>query len=267
MSNRKDWRCGASACFANKLDESVLEAYAAANIKSTEISFRNDYYDQIEWNKIPQWVQNTGTEVWSIHLPFARNSENIAHRDPEVVNASLLRHHDLIGRAGNAGVKVVVVHPSSEPIADGDRPLLLERSAESLGKLCARAKEFNMQVAVEDLPRTCVGNCSEEIRFLLDANPDLRVCFDTNHLLKDTNVNFVRSVGDKIITLHVSDYDFIDEKHVIPGYGLIHWKELMTELERANYRGPFMYELSVKDIDGQRTLEDLRRNYEWLMSL
>ena len=267
MTDRKNWRTGASACFAGKLDESVLEAYAKAGVKSTEVSFRNPYYDEIEWTKIPQWMQNTGTEVWSIHLPFARNSENIAHLDKAVSDASIERFHDLIGRAGNAGLKVVVVHPSSEPIADKDRPFLLDRCAENLTKLCARAAEFGMVVGVEDLPRTCLCNCHEEVEYLLARIPELRVCFDTNHLLKDTNTDFVRAVGEKIVTLHVSDYDFVDERHVFPTDGLIDWKELQGELEKVNYNGPFMYELNPKDRDGRRTLEDLRANHVMLMNL
>lgn len=267
MTDRKQWRTGASACFCGKLDESVLEAYARAAIKSTEISFRNPYYDEIEWTSIPRWMENTGTEVWSIHLPFARNELNIAYPDKAVSDAAIVRFKDLISRAGNAGLKVVVIHPSSEPISDSRRPMLLERSAENLGILCAHAKQYGMQVAVEDLPRTCLGNCHEDIQFMLDRNPDLRVCFDTNHLLKETNESFVRAVGSKIITLHVSDYDFIDEKHVFPTDGLIDWKALQGELEKVDYDGPFMYELNAKDRDGRRTLEDIRANHLMIMNL
>ena len=102
---------------------------------------------------------------------------------------------------------------------------------------------------------------------MLEQNPDLRVCFDTNHLLKEANADFVRAVGNKIITLHVSDYDFIDEKHVFPGDGLIDWKALQGELEKVDYNGPFMYELNAKDRDGRRTLEDVRANHIEIMNL
>ena len=78
MTDRKLWRTGASACFAGKMDESVLEAYAKAEVKSTELSFKDAYFDEIEWDKLPLWMKNTGTEVWSIHLPFGRDNLNIA---------------------------------------------------------------------------------------------------------------------------------------------------------------------------------------------
>lgn len=265
MTDRKLWRTGASACFCGKFDESVLEAYAKANIASTEISFRTPYYDEIEWTKIAGWSANTGTEVWSIHLPF--HGLNIAHPDKAKADETIAYHHNLLGRAGDAGIKVAVVHPSGEPISDGKRPELMARCAENLGKLCARAKEVGMVIAVEDLPRTCLCNCTSEVLYMLEQNPDLRVCFDTNHLLKEANADFVRAVGNKIITLHVSDYDFIDEKHVFPGDGLIDWKALQGELEKVDYNGPFMYELSAKDRDGRRTLEDVRANHIEIMNL
>lgn len=265
MTDRNTWRTGASACFCGKFDESVLEAYAKADIACTEISFRTPYYAEIQWQNIRQWSQNTGTEVWSIHLPF--HGLNIAHPDADKTAETLQFHHDLLGKAGDAGIKVAVVHPSGEPIPDSQRPGLLERCSESLAALCARAKEVGMVIAVEDLPRTCLCNCSEEVLYLLERNPDLRVCFDTNHLLKEANESFVRAIGDKIVTLHVSDYDFIDEKHVFPCDGLVDWKALMGELEKVNYNGPFMYELSPRDRDGRRTLEDVKANHKMLLGL
>ncbi len=265
MTDRKLWRTGASACFCGKYDESVFEEYAKAGVKSTEISFRPAYYEEIEWTKIPRWSQNTGTEAWSIHLPF--HGQNIASPDKKVTNDTIVYHNNLLGRAGAAGIKVAVVHPSAEPISAKERPMLLERCADSLSKLCARAKEVGMVIAVEDLPRTCLCNCHEEVEYLLAQVPDLRVCFDTNHLLKDSNVAFARAIADKIVTLHVSDYDFVDEKHLFPGDGLVDWKELQGELEKIDYNGPFMYELTPKEQEGRRTLADVRANHLWLMNL
>jgi sugar phosphate isomerase/epimerase len=43
------------------------------------------------------------------------------------------------------------------------------------------------------------------------------VCFDTNHLLKESSEDFARAVGPHIVTLHVSDYDGKDERHWMAG--------------------------------------------------
>ena len=101
-------------------------------------------------------------------------------------------------------------------------------------------------IAVEDLPRTCLGNTAAEVQRLISANDRLRVCFDTNHLLIDTNLNFIEKLGDKIVTVHVSDYDFSDEKHWLPGEGLVDWRALYTALTASEYRGAWLYELGLR---------------------
>ena len=44
--------------------------------------------------------------------------------------------------------------------------------------------------------------------------------------------------------MHLSDYDYIDERHWLPGEGKINWKELISGLESVNYNGPLMYEIN-----------------------
>ena len=260
MTDRKQWRTGVSACFVGKIDEGVMEEYAKAEVKSMELSFGWNpayYLEKVDWSQIPTWSRNTGTEVWSVHLPCSL-----------AINESNLKSDiEILERAGDAGVKVALVHPSGEPIHDGNRLAMLEKSSEQFTELCKAAKRTGITVAVEDLPRTCLGNCHEDIQFFLDRNPELRICFDTNHLLKESNEEFIRAVGDKIVTLHVSDFDYVDEKHAFPGDGMIDWKSLQYELERVDYNGPFMYELTPKDKNGQRTLADVRADHLWLMNL
>jgi sugar phosphate isomerase/epimerase len=54
--------------------------------------------------------------------------------------------------------------------------------------------------------------------------------------------DFVDALGDKIVTCHMSDYDFVDEKHFFCGNGDINWDELIGLLEGIGYCGPFLYE-------------------------
>ena len=80
---------------------------------------------------------------------------------------------------------------------------------------------------------------------LVSADERLRVFFDVNHLLavyQDTHRDFVEALGEKIITVHLSDYDFVDEKHYFCGNGDINWDELIGLLEGIGYCGPFLYE-------------------------
>jgi sugar phosphate isomerase/epimerase len=141
----------------------------------------------------------------------------------------------------------------------------LAASKNSLNELADFADLKGAVIAVEDLPRTCLGNCADEMLEILEANEKLRVCFDTNHLLKDTNGNFLKKVGDKIVTLHISDYDFVDEKHWLPGEGKVDWVEILEGLKSLGYEGVWMYEVGLgipRSLTRSRnlTFEDFVRN-------
>ena len=45
------------------------------------------------------------------------------------------------------------------------------------------------------------------------------------------------------VSLHISDYDFIDERHDLLGHGINQWGKLLDLLENAGYSGPALYEI------------------------
>ena len=79
---------------------------------------------------------------------------------------------------------------------------------------------------------------------LLSAHPALKACFDTNHLLGEDPVAFIRKVGRHFVTTHVSDYDFLNERHWLPGEGKLDWQSILKALEEVGYRNPWLYEIS-----------------------
>lgn len=46
------------------------------------------------------------------------------------------------------------------------------------------------------------------------------------------------------MTVHISDYDYVDERHWLPGEGKINWSDMMDALDDVGYTGTFLYELS-----------------------
>ena len=41
----------------------------------------------------------------------------------------------------------------------------------------------------------------------------------------------------------MSDYDGVDERHRLPGEGIVPWRTVVTRLCGVGYRGPFLFEL------------------------
>ena len=71
-------------------------------------------------------------------------------------------------------------------------------------------------LCIENLPRTCLGRDSGELMRLIADYPEVMVCFDSNHLLKEEHAHFFEAVGNRIGTIHASDYDRKDERHWLP---------------------------------------------------
>lgn len=252
MTYAQGLKKGTSLCFCHKYDAESLQAIRAAGIDAVELSFGFDYYmNKLDlarnWAAHAAVAQEAGVELWSIHLPFSRTLD-ISNIKDEHRAITLYTNRTLIEAAGKMGVKVAVLHPSSEPIEDDVRPERLRRSREAIIALREACDAAGMKLAVENLPRTCLCNRSDEMIELLNGT-GAGVVFDTNHSLIEENVSFLGKLIDsglELLSLHISDYDFIDERHRLPGDGLNNWSGLLAQLERYGYRGPLMYEVPCK---------------------
>ena len=250
---------------AEQITEKMFQSLQKAGISAMEISHRNQRH--VEADQLPQfatWAEKYGVELWSYHLPFWNDDLNFDISEPETADAIVERFCNLIEQGVSVGIRYFIIHPSREPIGEAERPERMKRAQKSLRMLADFATQKGAVICVENLPRTCLGKNSAEILELISAHPALRVCFDTNHLLKEPFVDFIRALSDKIVTLHVSDYDFVDEKHWLPGEGLVDWGLLYRTLKEVGYHGVWLYELGFRNDTLARsrdlTCEDFARN-------
>lgn len=211
--------------------------------------YKDDRDQLADWAKgIKERADKAGITIWSAHLPF-NTQYDISTVDETIRREAVGKNiADMVLSANTIAPRYFVLHPSLEPISDEERPLRMEACRKSLQVLARKARELNAVLLVENLPRTCLANTSAEINYLIDSIDNIGICFDVNHLLKESHVSFVRNTAGKIKSTHMSDYDFIDEKHWLPGEGDIHWNELFTELIRSGYNGPFIFEPTCREL-------------------
>ena len=193
-------------------------------------------------------IEQVGIKVWSVHLPFS-STLDISQIDPEKRKESVLLMEEMIRLAGIFNPTCLVLHPGADTIKDDlTRQERLKCSRNSIGSLAIVAKEIGAVLCIEDLPRTCPGRTAEEIDYLTADIPNVKVCFDTNHLLLGDHEDFLNKLGDRIFTLHVSDYDKADEKHWLPFHkgGVVDWAGFGKMLKKVGYKGVFMFEVSAK---------------------
>lgn len=249
----------------------IFQNYAAAEIECMEISVGADLYENIDYAKTKALADTYGIKLNSIHLPFG-NELDISSEDNEIRTYAADVYKKMIASASEIGIKTAVLHPSFEPIEENRRTSRMKNAKNSLAELDLFAYNHSVNIAVENLPRTCLGRNSSDILSLISAGEHLSVCFDTNHLLNEDFSDFISNVGNKIITTHISDYDFNDEKHWLPGEGDIDWNRLLKCLDDIHYNGVFMYELSLmKDTKTVHrthciTHNDIKSNFVSLMA-
>ena len=202
-------------------------------------------------------ADEAGLKVWSCHLPFSRQMDiSVLNDSARMANVEFLTR--MIAICGELGPKRLVLHPSSEPIADAEREQRIRNSIASIGVLRGEAARIGADLCIEDLPRTCLGRNSAELLRIIAPYPEVKICFDTNHLLSEDLLHFVAACADRIGTIHVSDYDMVDERHWLPGKGKIDWPALYEALMETGYKGVFMYELKR----GEGSFDEMVAIYE-----
>ncbi len=242
--------------------EEIFASYAKSGIEYMELSSVYSFYKDLDYTAVAETAEKYGVKLWSLHLPF---EADIDISNPTCAEETVQMHKAIIDKAASVGIKTFILHPSAEPIEDSDRPLRMALSKKNLTRLAEYAAERGAVIAVENLPRTCLGRNSSEMLELLSADERLCVCFDTNHLLTEDSVKFIKTLKNKIITTHVSDYDFINERHWMPGEGKLDWQGILAALKEIGYEGPWLYEINFeapRTIVRERylTCEDFAKN-------
>ena len=258
---------GISTSCVPRPDAALLDSFARAGVACTEISMPGRDYADFPYDAFARHARDAGVAVRSFHLPFyTEETVDPAALDPGVRRRTAELHARYVGIAASMGARIAVVHACLEPVADADRAERLARSKESMAALAEVGAEAGVVVCVENLPRSCLGNRAAELAEIVACDPRLRVCFDTNHLLGESHADFLALLGPLVATTHVSDYDFRNERHWLPGEGKIDWRALADGLDAIGYADAFNYELDFrgnpKTVARDRDLvaEDLVRN-------
>ena len=241
-------KIGVSACGFELTEENFAKLWKSG-LSAMELCREPGEYEKVNYSEVKTFADRYDIDLWSFHLPFWPFTQiDISSPDKDLRNGTVKYLSELIKKAADIGIDKYVIHSSGELKDGSSRSERMEYAKDTLAKLAGVAASCGGVMAVEDLPRTCLGNTSEEIAELLSADDRLRICFDTNHLLQEDNVDFMDKLGDKIITVHVSDYDFADEKHWLPGEGKIDWIAMMKKFDEIGYSGAWIYEMGLKSL-------------------
>ena len=160
--------------------------------------------------------------------------------------------------------------PTSEPIPDHERLKRIAQAKANLEELVPIAQRSNIILALEKLLRTCLGNSASELKLLLEDLPEdcVGIYLDTNHVKMASSLpEIIRELGLQIVTLHVSDFDRVNERYWLPGKGVINWSAVWRALKDIGYSGPWLYEITVVYDDPMANIRLIEENFQYLRSL
>ncbi len=246
MTNRFEWKTGVSVGIpyfsAERMREMKENGIETIELSEGELEFFENFSETSK--EYFQIAKDNGVIIRSVHLPFSPFGVFApASLDPENREKFIRYQGEIVRVAGERGAELVVVHPSGEPYKEENRAEHMKYSIESMSALNEIALKAGTKLAIENLPRTCMLRNCEEIRQMSEALPTAFFCYDSNHSLVDDNVDIIRAMGDRIINTHISDYDFINERHLFPGEGKNDWEAILKALEEVNYSGTWTYEI------------------------
>ena len=209
--------------------------------------------------------------VTSLHLPYG-HTWDVSKLDENARECAVQKHCELIEKYGDLGAKFLTLHASFEPVRDHDRKQRIKQVHKSLNKMVPIAKSKKMAIALEFLPRSCLGNNEEDL--LSMAEPfdaaSVGVCLDVNHVMSRASKlpAIIERLAPRLLSAHISDYDGIDECHWLPGFGVIDWHAVYNAFRLTGKPITLIYEIASKrgsPSDQLKLLKALENNHNQIL--
>ena len=161
------------------------------------------------------------------------------------------------------GCRAIVFHPGGltlgfDSINESNLEQYLEYLEKSLNYISANV---DLDICIENMSSQYFLSTSKQILHVLNNCPKVFTCVDVNHFYHEKAEEAILKYKDRIGSVHISDYDFIKERHLMPKSGLNDWNKIIDALKQSGFKHSFNYELSSLH---NYSLEDIKKNYEQL---
>lgn len=195
--------------------------------------------------ELKAYADEIGIVCNQAHAPFPSirvgNETHNSFIYPHIVKA--------IEFAGELGAKTIVVHPCNDYNA--------EQNAEFYQRLLPHAKKANIKICLENMwnwkegaPTACDAACShhEDFKRHLDLLPSeyFGACLDVGHAqmagLNTSPEIMIKTLGNRLIALHVHDNDYLHDNHVIPFTFTQDYQKVIEALVEVGYEGDITFE-------------------------
>ena len=210
-----------------------------------------------EWEK---WINEVANEASKLGVEFGQcHSYTFDFLNPKMSEEEYNYHQMLTKRSLECckilGSKLCVTHPDADYQSIDFVKSSKAKNMEYFKDLLEYSSSLDMELAIENMcdfsiaPKRKYCATPEELVDFIDEFNDSRIgiCWDFEHadIMKQDQRKSLLYMGDRMKATHVSDtHSSIDHDlmHVMPLFGTINWKEVMTTLREINYKGDFCFE-------------------------
>ena len=182
-------------------------------------------------------IADGGLRIASFHLPFG-TYRDISSPDETIRAGAVQALAQLIRLLAPYPGSNLVLHPSFEPIEEGEREAHIAACQKSLRELgpVARTGKIARKICPQIWARRRKWSASQR-------SGALRHCMDTTRMFRERRRTFC-GAGKWVINTHLSDYlNGQDECHWVPGTGSLHWREIFAALIALPYGGTWQLEV------------------------
>lgn len=278
-SDYRPLRVGCSVTL-NEMQYPRLKALKEAGIDCVEIALTpspfsregsSDEAIEARMAACRQAADSAGIEIWSIHMPFGKTID-LSQSNETIRQKSVALQLRILDLCRVLRPHVVLFHPSWY-LGHNERPQRMAQLVRSIRELHPRVKKLGAILVIENMLgyelvkneqyERPLGRTVEEVQQIMKQMPrDVYSAIDMNHI--DHPERLIRAMGKRLKSVHISDGNGRAECHYMPnpcsGKGDNDWNQILLELYRAGYTGPFMYEVGAKEFDEPQELYDCYQN-------
>ena len=149
--------------------------FARAGFEAAECCLPVHYHAEVDLSIFPAYLEEVcpriadgGLRIASFHLPFGTYWD-ISSPDETIRAGAVQALAQLIRLLAPYPGNNLVLHPSFEPIEEGAREAHIAACQKSLRELAPIAEETGKKIALENLPRTCLGRTSQEMERITES--------------------------------------------------------------------------------------------------
>ncbi len=240
-----------------------------------------------KWEK---WLYSVANEKEKLGVEFGQcHAYTFDFLDKRLTSEEYNYHQALVERSIHCcsvlGSKLCVSHPSTDYSVVNLFSSSKKQNTEYFKKLLEFSTEKGIELAVENMcdfsiaPKRKYCATPEELVDFVESFNDNRIgiCWDVEHadIMKQNQRESLLYIGKHLKATHISDTHSdtdTDLMHVLPLFGKVDFKEVVTTLREIDYKGDFSFEAHnfANRLPDEVIKTALKLNYEiglYLMSL